>query len=383
LIHKKKILIFIDWFLPGYKAGGPIRSVANLTAHLFSEFEFLIITRNNDYLEKSPYPNVKANQWVNFSENIKVYYFSKEQLNIKNLKNLVSGLNFDTTYINGIYSFYFSLFPVYLLRKSPKKVIVASRGMLSEHSFSSKNFKKKIFIFFANLIGFYKNVFFHVTNGQEKKEVSKLINDSKGFMIAPNLPPKIMDKEPAKKIKKAGTLKLVSIARISIEKNTLFALQVLSNAKYRGIIEFDIYGSIYQQEYWNECLKAIRKLPDYIKVSYKGELDNQNVAETLSEYHFSFLPSLGENFGHSILESFLSGCPVIISDQTPWKSLEEKKIGWDIALADTDKFIKTIQYCINMEQDEYNQLSINAYGFAISFANNPELIDKSRKLFAT
>jgi len=36
-----------------------------------------------------------------------------------------------------------------------------------------------------------------------------------------------------------------------------------------------------------------------------------------------------------------------------------------------------------MEQDEYNQLSINAYGFAISFANNPELIDKSRKLFAT
>jgi len=79
LIHKKKILIFIDWFLPGYKAGGPIRSVANLTAHLFSEFEFLIITRNNDYLEKSPYPNVKANQWVNFSENIKVYYLISQQ----------------------------------------------------------------------------------------------------------------------------------------------------------------------------------------------------------------------------------------------------------------------------------------------------------------
>ncbi|CAN5434615.1 hypothetical protein BH10BAC1_BH10BAC1_14720 [soil metagenome] len=30
---KKKVLIFIDWYLPGYKAGGPRQSVANLVAH--------------------------------------------------------------------------------------------------------------------------------------------------------------------------------------------------------------------------------------------------------------------------------------------------------------------------------------------------------------
>lgn len=379
--HKKKILVFIDWFLPGYKAGGPIRSIANLTAHLSDEFEFLIVTRNTDYLENRPYVNVKANQWVNLSENVKVYYYSNKQLNLTNLKKLICNINFDIAYINGIYSFYFSLLPVYLLKKTDIKVIVGSRGMLSEHSFSSKNFKKKIFIFFANLIGFYKNVVFHVTNDREKKEVSKLINSSKGFMIAPNLPPKMMDKKPAKKIKKEGTLKLVSIARISIEKNTLYALKILNKANYEGEIEFELYGSIYQQEYWNECLDTIKILSDHIKVRYKGELDNQKVAETLSKYHFSFLPTLGENFGHSILESLLAGCPVIISDQTPWKGLEEKKTGWDIALADTDKFIKTIQYCINMEQEEYNQLSGNAYEFAKSFANNPELIEQSRNLF--
>ena len=31
---KKKILIFIDWYLPGYKAGGPVQSVANLVENL-------------------------------------------------------------------------------------------------------------------------------------------------------------------------------------------------------------------------------------------------------------------------------------------------------------------------------------------------------------
>ena len=54
-MSKKKILIFIDWYLPGYKAGGPIQSVANLVANLKEEFEFSIVTRDTDYCEKLPY----------------------------------------------------------------------------------------------------------------------------------------------------------------------------------------------------------------------------------------------------------------------------------------------------------------------------------------
>ncbi len=378
---KKKILVFIDWFLPGYKAGGPIRSVANLAAHLSSEFEFFIITRNTDYLEDKAYVDVKANQWMHFLENITVYYFSKDQLNIKNLNKLVRDINFDIVYINGIYSFYFSLFPVYLFRKINVKVIVASRGMLSEQSFSSKNLKKKIFIFWAKLTGFYKNVFFHVTNKMEKEEVSKLIRNSKGFIIASNLPSKFEVPSFEKTIKKRGAVKLVSIARISKEKNTLHALQILSNANYIGNIYFDIYGSVYQRDYWNECLELIELLPANIMIEYKGEINNNKVIKTLENYHFLFLPTMGENFGHSILESFIAACPVIISDQTPWLGLEEKRIGWDISLLDTDKFTKTIQYCIDMKQEEYDKLSKNTYEFAREFANNPELIEQSKNLF--
>ncbi|MBI9061941.1 MAG: hypothetical protein JEZ14_08115 [Marinilabiliaceae bacterium] len=46
---KKKILIFIDWFLPGYKAGGPVRSMANMVEYLMEEYDFFIVTRNTDY----------------------------------------------------------------------------------------------------------------------------------------------------------------------------------------------------------------------------------------------------------------------------------------------------------------------------------------------
>ncbi len=32
--------LFIDWYLPGFRAGGPIQSMANLVAHLSSDFRF-------------------------------------------------------------------------------------------------------------------------------------------------------------------------------------------------------------------------------------------------------------------------------------------------------------------------------------------------------
>ena len=47
-MEKKKILVFIDWYLPGFRAGGPIRSCANLISHLSDEFDFNIVTTDTD-----------------------------------------------------------------------------------------------------------------------------------------------------------------------------------------------------------------------------------------------------------------------------------------------------------------------------------------------
>ena len=46
---RKKVLITIDWFLPGTKSGGPVRSYANMIAYFKNEFDFYIITRDTDY----------------------------------------------------------------------------------------------------------------------------------------------------------------------------------------------------------------------------------------------------------------------------------------------------------------------------------------------
>ena len=80
-------------------------------------------------------------------------------------------------------------------------------------------------------------------------------------------------------------------------------------------------------EYWSKCIALITQLPKNVVVTYKKELAFNEVQTTISNYHALFLPTLNENFGHSIVESLLSGCPAIISDQTPWDDLEKNNAG--------------------------------------------------------
>jgi len=89
MLAKKKILIFIDWFLPGYKAGGPVRSMANMVEHLAGEYDFYIVTRNTDYQETESYKDIEYNKWVDFKPGVKVFYASPEFQNKNTFKRII------------------------------------------------------------------------------------------------------------------------------------------------------------------------------------------------------------------------------------------------------------------------------------------------------
>ena len=58
------ILVLLNTYLPGYKAGGPIRSIQNLIAALGQEFHFRVVTSDRDLGDKFPFPGIAANRWV-------------------------------------------------------------------------------------------------------------------------------------------------------------------------------------------------------------------------------------------------------------------------------------------------------------------------------
>lgn len=384
--EKKKVLIFIDWYLPGYKAGGPVRSMANMVEYLGGRYDFYIVTRNTDYTETVPYVGITADQWIDFSPAVKVFYSSVGYQNLSTYKKLIKSKKFDVAYVNGIYSWKFSILPLIALRKFTGKKIVASRGMLAQSAINVKGGKKRLFLYLVKWLNLYKGVTFHATNEREKEDVKREIGLRSTIVIADNLPKKNMP-ENRTMAKTAGELKLLSLARISPEKNTLFALDGLKHlGAFEGKIDFDLYGQIYSQPYWAQCKTVISQLPKNITVSYKGIVDAEKVGATIQDYHVMFLPSRGENFGHVILESFMAGRPVLISDQTPWRGLVKERCGWDLSLetaktAAGEEWGRVLHELLLMQQDEFDVLCEGARKRAAVFINDPGLVKGYEVLF--
>ena len=102
-MKNKIILCFVDYYLPGYKAGGPIRSIANLVEHLGNEFEFRIICKDRDMLDIKSYANVNIDTW-NAVGKAKVYYASKKTLTFKGIKKILDETEYDLLYLNSFFS---------------------------------------------------------------------------------------------------------------------------------------------------------------------------------------------------------------------------------------------------------------------------------------
>lgn len=379
---KKRVLVFIDWYLPGYKAGGPIQSCANLVHHLADQFDFFIVTRNTDYCETAAYTGIKSDEWNVIDANgTQVYYFSDANLNFKSIKKICQDTAFDFAYINGVYSYYFSILPLYFLKgNSTKKIIVAARGMLAQSAIQVKKTKKNIFLVLAKSLGLFKKVTFQASTAAEVKDIEKAIGKDTLIVEAGNLPRKITQLIFEAKKKSSGKLRLVNVARIAPEKNLKFALQILKEVKAE--IEFDFFGPIYNESYFKECAQLIEQMPSNIKVNYRNSLKSEEVAATILTYHALLMPTLGENFGHIILESFVGGCPVIISDQTPWINLEQRKLGFDIGLDEKMKFVEAIEFLAQLNQNEFTTWSKAAFDFGAEYLNSTEIIKQNLTLFS-
>lgn len=249
--------------------------------------------------------------------------------------------------------------------------------MLGKGALSLKPIKKQLFISIAKLIGIYKNVHWHATNMEEKNDIISIFGNNSNIYIASNI--SIISLEKIIIPKEVGKLRLVFFSRISPKKNLAFALKILKIISNQNI-SFDIYGSIEDMDYWNNCKNIIEK--ENLNAQYKGELLPSNVHKTLSNYHFLFLPTLHENFGHVIIEALTSGCGLILSNNTPWNNLKEKKIGYNIDLKDNSTFINAINECLNLNQEHYNHVRNNCYSFVTENINQTKDINDTRLIFS-
>jgi glycosyltransferase involved in cell wall biosynthesis len=378
------VLVPADHYLPGWKAGGALRSLASLVAHLEDEFAFRIVTRDHDWTDPDRYPGITPNEWTR-RDGTDVLYLSSRAAHPVTLLRILRSETYDVLYLHSLFSGLMSVSPVVFqkLRLAPRiPIILAPRGQLSPGALSIRKRKKIIYLALARRLGLYRDVIWQASTEYEAAEIRRHFDRDPRHairvVVAPDLS-MLQTQVPPSTHKRPGQLRAVWLSRISPKKNVLGALHILSGVGHP--VALDLYGPIDDEAYWRECRTQIEALPREISVTYRGPLPHPDVVPTLARYDLFLFPSLGENFGHVILEALAAGCPVLISDETAFRDVSGDGVGWELPVRDVAAFRARIRECVAMDTAERDRMAQRAVQFARRYLHDERTVEANRALF--
>lgn len=371
------VLVFVGNYIPGYKGGGPIKTIKNLVDKTGDSINYKVITRDRDLNDKQPYTSVQRGKWNKVGK-ANVFYVHPGFYGCIQMFFIILRGKYDVVYLNSFFSPMFSIYPLVVAKLLKKKVIISPRGEFSEGALSLKSFKKKMFLKVFWFFRLSRGVLFQASSDFEAMDVRRSLGKKVNIYVAEN----ISSQEFAKNIEctpSDNVLKAVFVSRISPKKNILEAINILRSV--RNPVEYHIYGPVEDVDYWKSCQSLVSQLPAHVLVKYKGELKPEKVIETLSKYDVFFFPTKGENYGHVIVEAICAGLPVLISDRTPWRDLNKNGIGWDIPLENPAAFSLVLDDLSQMSPEQRLVIRQNVLSWAKEHFSRNDAVESNVQMF--
>jgi glycosyltransferase involved in cell wall biosynthesis len=386
---KPSILIALPHYRPGWKAGGPTRTIANLVEHLGGEFSFRILTSDRDYGDDRAFPGVEADCWQRVGK-ADVLYMSPARRSLRAFAHVLEATAYDVLYLNSFFDPRFTIAPLLayrlgLARRHP--CILAPRGEFANAAFRIKRHKKSAYFRAACAAGLYSGLRWQASSLFEAKDIERHLHRiAKDIAVVANLPPPVQDDsgltaERTVNHPPSQPLRCVLLSRVSRMKNIAFAIETVASSPLP--VHLDIWGAVEDTRYWRECMALTGDMPDHVRVDYRGPAPFDRVKETLASYDLLFLPSLGENYGHVIAESLSAGTPVLISDRTPWRNLEAHGVGWDLPLDEGPApFHDAFEEARKRRNADGDAWRGRVRSYAARVLLTPDMLQASRQLFA-
>ncbi len=235
-----RILTVMEYYLPSYRAGGPVRSLANMVSQLKDDFQFLIITRDRDLGDNVPFSTVSVGKWQAVS-GAQVLYLSPNQFRLFAWRRVLQSIDYDLLYLNSFFS-PTTVQTLFLLRTRSienRPVVLAPRGQFSPGALGLKPKKKSFYIKISRILGLCEKVLWQASSSYEADDIRKAMAPSfkrqlPNILIAPNLSPGVIqtDQIPHWKPKRSGAVRIAFVSRITRKKNLNYALKFLSEIEF-------------------------------------------------------------------------------------------------------------------------------------------------------
>ena len=361
---KSKILLLYPYYWPHYKAGGPVQSLYNLVDYFKHQADFYLLSLDCDIDGSHPSQAISLNRWTE-GPNGEHIFFSRTISSFLVLR-IIREIKPDSILINGIFNINTSLPGVIWGTLLGAKIIISPRGMLQQWGLQRNKRVKKIFLMILKFI-LNKTTHWHATNDQEKKEILAVFGKHQEVSVAANIPRKVSTINKLAFSPGRDKIKLIFLSLINSNKNLHIIIEAVNKLKH--LFSLDIYGPIINGAYWASCQE---KISGEAQITYRGPIPSWDVPEILKQYHFFVLPTQGENFGHAIFDALSCGMPVIVTRNTPWQNLDDKKAGFYVD-SNVDSLYHVLQSMCDMTEELYNAYRENSFNYAKRYLGRKEL----------
>ncbi len=355
------IAIFSSVFYPGFRGGGPIRSLANLVLASPSGVRIRVFTRDRDFGSKERY-EVAEDGVEQFGQAIVHYMRERSWHHWLGACRALRGEAPDVIYVNSVWDREFCWLPLLLWRVHVlpgEYFLIAPRGELHPGALQLKRWRKAVAGPLLAWLLKGPRVIWHATTELEGADIRSWAPGC-SVLVSPNLVDLPFVAEPPSPSTSA-TLKAVFVGRIAPKKGLLVAIQAL--AMVESPVEFDVWGPIEDGEYWSACQRASRLLPSRVSLRYRGSASPDEVRSVFASRDVFIFPTMGENFGHVVAESLSASCPVIVPDSTPWSSVLHQGGGWVVELSPAGfaRAIESLANCSGVERENARRAAGLAY----------------------
>ncbi len=216
-----------------------------------------------------------------------------------------------------------NLFPLFISRDAPARIVYSPRGTLSPWSMRYKALIKQPFWRLLQKPALERCHCFHATSSFEYENI-RSVGLRGPIAIIPNGINFLDSTEDARRKKR-----VVFLSRIDPVKGLDLLLPVWTEIAS----EFSDWELVIAGPLAGAYANSIQLLANEIRaprVSFIGEVLGETKRSLLASASLFVLPSYSENFGIAVAEALAHGVPVITTTETPWIGLKQRQCGWCI-----------------------------------------------------
>lgn len=329
------------------QAGGPANAIYWLNSSLNSNcFSVDVISTRLGLPERIDFKVYHENHNASFIKGKRLAYFYECLKKIKNAQIV----QFSSL-------FFLPTLPILMVAIiSGKSVVVSTRGELYKAAISQKEFRKKIYLKLFR--SFQNSINFHATNDFEARLIREYFPSAKSICEIPNYIklPKKLDLD----VKSEFTF----VGRINPIKNIeLIIAAMIQIHEFHPNVKLNIVGAAsldYEKSYQRSLQVQIEESGLGNTVFFRGHIEGDLKNKIVASSKALILPSKSENFGNVILEALAQGTPVIASQNTPWKLLEQYKSGMWVG-SNINELKNAMLKILELDKTTYQQMRKNAY----------------------